>query len=149
MEPTLIASTAAAATALLTPYVAKAAEEAAKEVGKKMPQAVAKLWSSIRARFKGKPAAEEAVTDLVVKPQDADIVATFRGQLKKTMESDAHFAEELIQLLKAAQEEAGVTTINTGSGAVATKGGVAAGKGGVAVKGDVHRGIHVGKAPKD
>lgn len=148
MDTALITSTAAAATTLLTPYLVKAGEKAAEEVGKKLPQSVGKVWSAITARFKGKPAAEEAVVDLVADPEDADKAAAFRNQLKKLLESNPDFAEELAELVRNAKPQEGDTIANTGSGAVATHGGVAAGKGGVAVKGDVHGGIRVGNDPE-
>ncbi len=143
MDPVSIASIASSATALLIPYLTKAGEKAAEEVGKKLPEQVGKVWHAITARFRGKAAAEEAVRDLVANPEDQDNEASFRKALRKLIESDAAFAGELAELLKAAQNDAGDTLIVTGSGAAATKGGVAAGKGGIAVKGDVHGGIQV------
>lgn len=148
MEMALITSTAAAATTLLTPYLVKAGEKAAEEVGKHLPSALGRLWSAMTARFKGKPAAEESLTDLVARPDDDDTVAAFRNQLRKLMESNPDFARELAELLRSARSEAGDTIVVTGSGAVATGGGVAAGKGGVAVKGDVHGGIRITNARK-
>ena len=53
-------------------------------------------------------------------------------------------ASELARLLEVAKRQSSETIINTGSGAVATSGGVAAGAGGVAVRGDVQGGINIG-----
>jgi formylglycine-generating enzyme required for sulfatase activity len=146
MDLVAIASTA---TALLTPYLKKAGEKAAEEVGKKLPEKVGKMWNAIMARLSGKPAAEEAVKDLVANPEDKDNQASFRKELRKLIESDAFFASILAELLKSAQHEAGDTIIVKGFGPVATKGGVAAGGGGIAIKGDVHGDIHVVNAGKD
>ncbi len=143
MDPVTIATIASSATALLVPYLTKAGEKAAEEVGRKLPEKAGKMWHAITARFRGKAPAEEAVRDLVANPEDRDNEASFRKELRKLIASDTAFAGELAELLKAAQDEASDTLIVTGSGAAATKGGVAAGKGGIAVKGDVHGSIQV------
>jgi hypothetical protein len=61
-------------------------------------------------------------------------------------EAEPQFAAELERLLRAVGANVDIIA-NTGSGAVATHGGVAAGEGGVAVGGDVHRDINV-NAPR-
>jgi hypothetical protein len=145
MEPLTLAATAVA---FLSPYLVKAGEKAVEEVGKKLPNAVGQMWQTIIARFKDKPAAEEAVKDVVAQPQDEDNQAALRKELRKVLEAEPTFVAELERLLATAQREAGDTIINTGSGAVATHGGVAAGAGGVAVRGDVHGGIALGGTEK-
>ncbi len=100
MDPTALAT---AATALLAPYVAKAGEKLAEKVGEKLPEQMGKLWTAIAARFKGKPAAEEAAKDLAAKPDDEDNQAAFRKELKKLLADDADFVNELAKLLQAAQ----------------------------------------------
>jgi hypothetical protein len=145
MEPLTLAATAVA---FLSPYLVKAGEKAVEEVGKKLPTAVGQMWQAIMARFKDKPAAAEAVKDVVAKPQDEDNQAALRKELRKVLETEPTFVAELERLLAAAQREAGDTITNTGSGAVATHGGVAAGAGGVAVRGDVHGGITLGGTEK-
>jgi hypothetical protein len=151
MEPTTLA---ASAIALLSPYLAKAGTKAADEVGKKLPEYAAKIWTAIRDKFKGKPAAEEAVQDLLEKPEDGMKQVVFQNQLLKVLESDDAFAESLLALLSQAGSEAkgqgGDTITNTGSGAIATGGSVAAGEGGVAVGRDVHGSITLGQSkPQD
>ncbi len=144
MDPVTITALATTATAFLSPLLLKFGEKAAESLGEKLPDGAGKMWAAIAAKFKGKPAAEEAAKDLAAKPSDEDNVAAFRKELKKTLEADSTFAEALKQMLESAQREAGVSIVNTGAGAVATSGGVAAGAGGVAVKGDVHGGITLG-----
>lgn len=151
MEP---ATLAASAVALLTPYLVKAAGKAAEKIGEKtieaMPAAAGRLWQAITTGFNGKPAAEEAVKDLTAKPQDEDNVASFRKQLKKAVEADVQFADELARLLADAQRESVQTVNNTGSGAVATGGGVAAGQGGTAIGGNVFGNVSPGGSdPKE
>ena len=72
-------------------------------------------------------------------------MASFRKQLKKALEADAQFAGQLAVLLGDAQQEAAQTIVNTGSGAVATSGGVGVGQGGIAIKGDVHGNVYAGR----
>jgi hypothetical protein len=142
MDPLTLATTAAS---FLAPYLIKAGEKAFETVGEKSADS---LWQAITAKFTGKPAAEEAVKDLVAKPDDQLIQSTFANQLRKVLEADPAFAVELERLLISARHQGGDTVTNTGSGAVATKGGVAAGEGGVALKGNVHGNITVGGAEK-
>ena len=134
MDPLTLATTAVT---VLSPYLVKAGEKAVEEVGKKLPDQVGHMWRAITAKFTGKPAAEEAVKDLVATPDDTDNQAAFRKELRKVLETDTAFAAEFEHLLGSAQPKAGDTILNTGSGAVATGGGTAAGAGGIAIGGNV------------
>jgi hypothetical protein len=141
MDPLTLAGTAVT---LLAPYLVKAGEKAAEEVGKRLPDVPGRIWHAISARFKGKPAAEEAIKDFVAQPEDEDNRAAFRKELRKALEAEPAFAQELGALLENAQRQGSDSVIVTGSGAAATRGGVAAGAGGVSVGGDVQGGITLG-----
>jgi hypothetical protein len=145
MDPITLATTASA---FLSPYLVKAGEKAAEKIGEKLPDIAAKVWNAVTAKFKGKPAAEEAVKDLVANPDDEDNRAAFRKELRKVLEAEPTFAAELARLLDSAQHQVGDTITVSGSGAAATKGGVAAGAGGAAVGGDVQGGINIGGPEK-
>ena len=145
MEPLTIATTAVA---FLSPYLVKAGEKAAEEVGKKLPEAAARVWNAIMTRFRGNVVAEAAVKDLAEKPGDQLNQSTFANQLRKALEAEPAFVSDLVRLLEEAKRQSGDTISNTGSGAVATSGGVAAGAGGAAVRGDVQSGINVGGSKK-
>ena len=145
MEPLTIATTAVA---FLSPYLVKAGEKAAEEVGKKLPEAAARVWNAIMTRFRGNMVAEAAVKDLADQPGDQLNQSTFANQLRKAVEAEPAFATELAHLLEEAKRQSGDTIMNTGSGAVATSGGVAAGAGGAAVGGDVQGGINIGGSEK-
>ena len=132
MDPMTLASTA---TALLAPYLAKAGEAIAGEAISKLPEGVDKLWGLISNQFKGKPAAEGAAQDLAEKAGDPDNQEAFSLQLKKALKENPEFATQLADMLKPKAE--GGSIQNTGSGAVATNGGVAAGAGGIAIGGNV------------
>ena len=139
---------AATAVTFLSSCLVKAGEKAAEKVGEKLPDVAGKMWNAIAARFKDRPAAKEAVKDLVARPEDQDNQAAFRKELRKALESERTFAAEFEQLLDRVQRESGDTIINRGTGAVATRDSVAAGAGGVAVKGDVHGNITLGGSEK-
>jgi hypothetical protein len=141
MDPLTLAT---GAVTILSPYLVKIGEKAAEEVGKKLPEAAAKVWNAIMTKFRGKAAAEEAVKDFVAEPDDEDNRAAFRKELRKVLEGEPTFATELTHLLEDAKRQSGDTISNTGSGAVASSGGVAAGAGGVAVQGGVQGGINIG-----
>jgi hypothetical protein len=145
MEPLTIATTAVA---FLSPYLVIAGESAAEEVGKKLPEAAARVWNAIMTRFRGNAVAEAAVKDLAEQPGDQLNQSTFANQLRKVLDAEPAFATELARLLEEAKRQSGDTITNTGSGAVATRGGVAAGAGGVAVRGDVQGGINIGGSEK-
>jgi hypothetical protein len=138
MDPITLA---AAATTLLAPYLAKAGEKAAEKIGEKLPEAIGKVWNAIAAKFKGRPAAEEALKNLAAKPGDEDNLVSFHKELKKMLTDDPAFVVELMLLVRAA---GGDSILNIGSGAVATRGGVAADAGGVAVGGNVDGAIVIG-----
>jgi hypothetical protein len=141
MDPLTLAGTAVT---VLSPYLANIGETAAEEVGKKLPEAVGRVWHAIMHKFKGNAAAEEVVKCFVAKPDDEDYRAGFRKELRKMLEAEPALVNELARLLEVAKRQSSETIINTGSGAVATSGGVAAGAGGVAVRGDVQGGINIG-----
>lgn len=135
-----VATIAATVVAFLSPYFVESGKAAAKKAGEA-------LVGAIERRFKKKPAAQEALDDLKSEPEDEDVQAALRVQLKKAMKDDDTFASELAELLKEAREEdpAAYQAAVTGSGAVAqAPGAVAAGERGVAVGGDAHGPIVTG-----
>ena len=96
-----VAELAGAAVMLVGPYVAKGAEELAKKVGGEVGGRVVKLWDALRAKLAGK----EALSDFEKQPQDADVQATLRGQLKKVLEIDEAFRRDVAALVKAIPEK--------------------------------------------
>lgn len=121
---------------VLQPYLPILATKAAEEIGKKVPEAVGKIWNAIQKKFDTKAAAKEALEDLLKSPEDSDTQAAFRQQLKKVMAEDESFANDLAKLLEAAGDtyEASLT----GDGALAQgPGAKAVGKGGVMIGGNV------------
>jgi hypothetical protein len=145
MDPVSMATTAVA---FLSPYLVKAGEKAAENIGEKLPAQVGKVWTAITSKFRGRPSAEKAVTDWVAQPEDTDNEAAFRKELRDVLKADRTFLTELSQLLTSVQPESRDTVVNIGSGVVATGDSVVAGPGGVAVGRDVHGSITINAAKK-
>jgi len=131
---------ATAAVAFLVPYLAEGSKAAARQAGEA-------LWKAMEQRFKSQPVGEEALRDLKTDPQDSDIQAALRLQLRKALTADPEFLAELVRLLEEAQGELSGSVYHAtlrDSGAIAQgPGAVAAGAGGVAVGGSVRGGVIV------
>ena len=106
----------------LLPYLLKAGEKAAEEAGKKLGgdawDRAKGLWAKLRPKVEAKPAAQEAVQDAVAAPNDEDIQAALRLQLRKLLAEDAVLAREIERLWQEAQQ-AGATVIAAGERSVA------------------------------
>lgn len=126
--PALVSS----AWTMIQPYLPVIATKAAEGLGQ---TAVAKVWTTIEKRFEAKPAAQEALTDLLKTPQDADLQGAFRSQLKKLLEEDLSFANNLASLLDAAGSDYKAQVIGDGASAQGD-GAIALGKGAVHIGGN-------------
>lgn len=132
---------------ILAPYLPLMAGKAAEKAGEELPAAVGKVWQAIHKKFAGKPAAKEAADDLVKDPQNTDVQAAFRLQLRKALEEDENFRAELGRLL--AEAGTGHKATLHGDGVIVQgDGNVTAGPGAVINFGDVEGGIHTGKPPR-
>lgn len=130
----------------LQPLLPVIATKGAEELGK---QAGGALWETIKKKFDTKAAAKEALQDLLKSPNDSDLQAVFRVQLKKLLKEDAMFANNVDQLLKAAGTT--YTAHLEGDGAITQgTGATALGAGGVYVGGSVNGGnIDTGSKDKE
>ena len=106
------------------PYLVKIGEGAATESGKKLLggawDSTKALWDRVWKKVETKPAALEAAQDLATNPNDTDLQAALRSQLKKLLSEDQSFATEVEQLFNKAKEV-------SGSQVSATHGGIAFG----------------------
>jgi hypothetical protein len=109
MEP---ATLAAAAVALLSPYLVEGAKEFAQKVGGAAFAGVETLCGLVREKLAGPVAALEAA------PADEDERALLRIQLKKALAADPDFAARLRALVDDVREKGGaaVTQMLTISG---------------------------------
>lgn len=65
-----------------------AAEEAGKQFGKAAWEKAVELWGKLKPKVEEKPAAQEAVEDVVKNQENEDAQAAFRRQLTKLFEAD-------------------------------------------------------------
>jgi hypothetical protein len=122
MDVTTLAKDLAVFLTPLLPYLLKAGERAAEEAGKKLGgdawDRAKGLWAKLRPKVEAKPVAQEAVQDAAAAPNDDDIRAAFRLQLRKLLAEDAVLAGEIARLWEEAQQ-AGITVIAVGKRSVA------------------------------
>src|SRR5262249_22747141 len=132
----------------LLPYLLKAGEGAAGETGKKIAgeawDATKALWAKLWPKIEAKPTALAAVNDAAHSPDDADIQAQLRVQLKQLLTDDQPLATEIERLLDQAKAIGG-SRVSTDHGAVAFGDNardnivVTGGVKGDLVKGDKHK----------
>jgi len=116
-----------------------------REGGEAVVKAAGNLFMKVMTRLKADPSEAKNAERFEQNPEA--FKPAVEAAVADQMKADPNFAAELKKLLEdfdQAQKTAGVTIVNTGSGAVATQGGVAAGAGGVAVGGNVSGGIVMG-----
>lgn len=99
MDIGVLASSVTTALVPLLPYLLKAGEKAAEETGKTVAGESWEWVKSIRTKLKpkveAKEAALEAAQDAAQSPEDEDLRATLRVQLKKLLTEDQSLAEEV------------------------------------------------------
>jgi hypothetical protein len=120
----------------LLPYLLKAGEKAAEESGKTVADQslewAKSLWSKLKLKIEAKPAALEAAQDVAQVPEDKDVQAVLRVQLKKLLAEDQSLAEEVSRWLEEGKA-AGINVTASGERGVAIGGDV---KGSTIVTGD-------------
>jgi hypothetical protein len=116
---------AAAAVALLAPYLAKAASTAAETAGEATLDGVRALFALVRRRFDddGDEAAKSKLAALEENPEDGEAQKELARALSEKVDSDPAFADELRGAMTAATGGRSVGDFNT------------------EVHGDVHGGI--------
>jgi hypothetical protein len=123
-------------TAFLAPFLpdlvkmgGKAVEGASKKLGEDVLESAKALWGKLRPEVEAKPAAQEAVKDLIAAPKDEDAQAALRFQLKKILADDQNLADEVSRLW----EEANASNVRAN----------AAGERSVAIGGNVNGSVIV------
>jgi hypothetical protein len=105
---------AAAAVALIAPYLTEAGKEAAKTTGKETAEASLRLLGWMREKLGGR--AKEALTELEEKPDSQINQDDLRTQLAKLLTKQPALVPELRTLLSAAQTGTSSLTQNVGAG---------------------------------
>lgn len=117
----------------LQPFLPIIATKSAEEIGK---TAVVKVWAAVEKKFEAKPATKGILDDLCKKPQDTDVQASFRYQLKKLLEEDNFFIGELSKLLEATGDEFKAQIVGNGAIAQGTN-AKSVGAGGILIEGNM------------
>jgi hypothetical protein len=77
------------------------------------------LWSRLRQKVDERPAAHEAAKDVAAHPEDEDMRAALRVQLRKLLTEDPALLAEVRQALEEGQKGGTNTVTASGAGAVA------------------------------
>ena len=89
----------------------KAAEKVGEKVGEKSVETAEKFWTKLSPKVEAKEAAKEAAEDLAKDPENPALKTVLQVQLEKILNQNPDLAQEIAQLLEAAQVEAGGTHI--------------------------------------
>ena len=81
----------------------KAVEGASQKVGEDVWNKAKAIWAKLHPKVEAK----EAATDVAQKPEDEDLQASLRVQLKKILEADTALAEEIAKILQASTDQPG------------------------------------------
>lgn len=95
---------ATAAVSLIVQYLAKAGDRAARQAGQA-------IFDAVAARLQEKAGAQETLAELEQSPEDQDMQAALRVELRRLLAEDEAFAAQLRQLVGEAPERPGQTTI--------------------------------------
>jgi len=127
MDIAALASSLTTALVPLLPFLLKAGEKAAEETGKAAAgqslEWAKSLWTKLKPKVEAKPAALEAAQDVAGVPEDEDLQAALRVQLKKLLTEDQSLAEEVSRWLDQGKA-AGITVTAAGEHSVAIGGDV-------------------------
>ena len=84
----------------LTKLGDKAAESAAEKLGEATWTKATSIWNKLHPKAEAKPATQEAIADLIQNPDDLDLQAVFRVQLKKILEQDDELCQAITQIME-------------------------------------------------
>ena len=138
MDPVSIAPLVLSAWSLLVPYAKKIAGKLVEKAGESLPDVVGKVWDTVKGKMEESPDTQALPADLVAAPDDQDMQGAFKYQLKKLLENDEAFAQQLEKLVNEAQQEITYSAALKGNGAIAQgPGAKAVGARGVLIEGNV------------
>lgn len=120
MEIVLLAKSLTLVLSPFLPYLVKAGEKTAENIGSKFAEGswerAQKLWAKLQPKLIAKPAAQEAVQDVANAPEDEDAQAALRQQLKKLLSEDAALATELVEIMQSDQPTKGSVNVSQQAG---------------------------------
>jgi hypothetical protein len=98
---------------LVTTLLMKIPEGAVGKIGENITDGI---WKKLHSRLSARPAALAAAHNAAAAPNDADAQAAFRFQVKKLLEEDPDFAQEIAALLPAVTGNSVQNSPTTASG---------------------------------
>jgi formylglycine-generating enzyme required for sulfatase activity len=130
MDPKLLAEALVFLLAQALPFLVaagekaggKAVEEVGKQAGAAVSGKVKEIWDRLRGEVEENPRAAGAVQDVAQMPEDEDVRAALRVQLRKLLEADPALAADLAPLAEAARTEITTTQVQVGEGGVGVGG---------------------------
>jgi hypothetical protein len=138
MDPISIAPLVLSAWKLIAPYAKKLAGKLVEKAGESLPDVVGKVWDTVKGKMEEHPETSTLPAELAATPDDQVVQGAFQYQLKKLLENDEAFAQQLERLINEAKQQ-GTSYKSTlkGDGALAQGiGATAVGKGGVHIGGN-------------
>ncbi|MBD2596424.1 hypothetical protein H6G74_19115 [Nostoc spongiaeforme FACHB-130] len=93
----------------------KVAEGASQKVGEDVWNKAKAIWGKLQPKVEAKEAAKEAAADVAQTPDDEDLQASLRVQLKKILDADTALAEEIAQILQATKSDDTSVSLNAQS----------------------------------
>jgi hypothetical protein len=100
----ILETVAAGAVAILSPYLAEAGKGFAKKAGESLAEKATSLYDTIKAKFKGDPDAEQALSLVEAKPESKGRQMTLEELLVERMDGDADFAKTVGELVEEAKK---------------------------------------------
>ena len=124
MDIVALASSVTTALVPLLPYLLKGgAEETGKAVAGQSWEWAKSLWTKLKPKVEANPAALVAAQDVAQAPEDEDLQAVLRVQLKKLLTEDQSLAEDVSRWLEQGKA-AGINVSAIGKRSVAIGGDV-------------------------
>lgn len=117
MDPATLTAFLAPLLPALLKIGSQVAQETVEAVGEDAVGFGRKIWDKLRGKVEAKPAAAEAVNDVAERPDDEDLQAALRVQLRKLLEEDPELAADLGRLWEEGKATGAVNVTVTASGA--------------------------------
>jgi hypothetical protein len=97
MDPQILSSIVATIVGYLVGFLTKTGEGFAKKAGED-------LFTIVKSKMQKNPSGQEAFQDFQQNPNDPDYQAALRIQIKKQMEKDEEWADQIYELLKSIED---------------------------------------------
>jgi hypothetical protein len=89
-----------AALPYLLGFAGKVGDGIAENIGGDIWEKAQAVWTKLRPKVEARAAAQEAIEDVAKNPEDADLQAALRVQLRKILDGDVELAAAIAEILK-------------------------------------------------